>query len=168
MPRPISGRRSKPRSQQQKPPKTAWPRARPRMLRRAAEARVRAPLQSAEREAQRRETEAKTLSNLLSAPTGGSWTAVVDEIAAAKGFEAALGAALGDDLDAATDAAAPAHWALTSAQDDPALPDSVEPLAKHVTAPAALARRLAQIGVVAKSDGGALRALLRPGQRCRC
>ncbi|MGB8278001.1 MAG: chromosome segregation protein SMC, partial [Methylovirgula sp.] len=34
-----------------------------------------------------------------------------------------------------------------------------------VTAPPALARRLAQIGVVAKSDGAALRARLKPGQR---
>ncbi len=130
-----------------------------------AEARIRTPLQAAEREAQRLETEAKTLEKLLTAPTGGSWTAVVEEINVAKGYEAALGAALGDDLDAPTDAAAPAHWALTNAAGDPALPEGVEPLANHVTAPPALARRLAQIGVVAKSDGTSLRALLEPGQR---
>ncbi|TAL80959.1 MAG: chromosome segregation protein SMC, partial [Beijerinckiaceae bacterium] len=118
---------------------------------RETESRVRGPLQAAEREAQRRETEAKTLSNLLSAPTGGSWTPIVEEISVAKGYEAALGAALGDDLDAATDAGAPAHWALTSGEADPALPDGVEPLAKYVTAPETLARRLAQIGVVAKA-----------------
>ncbi|MGP8191801.1 MAG: chromosome segregation protein SMC [Methylovirgula sp.] len=132
---------------------------------REAEARIRTPLQAAEREAQRLETEAKTLAKLLTAPTGGSWTAVVEEINVAKGYEAALGAALGDDLDAPTDAAAAAHWALTSADGDPALPEGVEPLANHVTAPPALARRLAQIGVVAKSDGAALRARLKPGQR---
>ncbi|MGH6679826.1 MAG: chromosome segregation protein SMC, partial [Bradyrhizobium sp.] len=62
---------------------------------RETESRVRGPLQAAEREAQRRETEAKTLSNLLSAPTGGSWTPIVEEISVAKGYEAALGAALG-------------------------------------------------------------------------
>ncbi len=132
---------------------------------REAEARIRTPLQAAEREAQKLETEAKTLAKLLTAPTGGSWTAVVEEINVAKGYEAALGAALGDDLDAPTDAAAAAHWALTSAEGDPALPEGVEPLANHVTAPPALARRLAQIGVVAKSDGAALRARLMPGQR---
>jgi chromosome segregation protein len=132
---------------------------------RDAEAHIRTPLQAAEREAQRLETEATTLSKLLTAPTGGAWTAVVEEIAVAKGYEAALGAALGDDLDAPTDASAPAHWALTSASADPALPEGVEPLANHVTAPPALARRLAQIGVVAKSEGTALRARLLPGQR---
>ncbi|MGB8276812.1 MAG: AAA family ATPase, partial [Methylovirgula sp.] len=100
---------------------------------REAEARIRTPLQAAEREAQRLETEAKTLAKLLTAPTGGSWTAVVEEINVAKGYEAALGAALGDDLDAPTDAAAAAHWALTSADGDPALPEGVEPLANHVT-----------------------------------
>ncbi len=132
---------------------------------REAEARTRPPLQSAEREAQRLETEAGTLSKLLTTPSGGAWTAVVEEIAVAKGYEAALGAALGDDLEAPTDAAAPAHWALTCAEGDPALPDGVEPLALHVTAPPALARRLAQIGVVDKSQGAHLRTLLKPGQR---
>ncbi|QXX73385.1 chromosome segregation protein SMC [Methylovirgula sp. HY1] len=132
---------------------------------REAEARSRAPLAVAEREAQRLETEAKTLSKLLTAPTGGAWTAVVDEITVAKGYEAALGAALGEDLDAPTDAAAPAHWALTNAEGDPALPDGVEPLARYVTAPAALARRLAQIGVVTKTAGADLRTRLKPGQR---
>jgi chromosome segregation protein len=132
---------------------------------READARIRTPLLAAEREAQQLETEAATLSKLLTASSGGTWTAVVEEIAVAKGYEAALGAALGDDLDAPTDAAAPAHWALTDAAGDPALPAGVEPLARHVTAPPALARRLAQIGVVAKSEGPALRARLKPGQR---
>ena len=132
---------------------------------REAEARSRAPLAAAERDAQKLETEAKTLSKLLTAPSTGAWTAVVEDISVAKGYEAALGAALGEDLDAPTDAAAPAHWALTSAEGDPVLPEGVEPLARHVTAPPALARRLAQIGVVAKDEAGALRALLKPGQR---
>ena len=132
---------------------------------REAEARSRVPLAAAEQTAQRLETEAKTLSKLLTAPTGGAWSAVVDEITVAKGYEAALGAALGEDLDAPTDAAAPAHWALTDAAGDPALPEGVEPLARYVTAPAALGRRLAQIGVVTKTEGAGLRARLRPGQR---
>jgi chromosome segregation protein len=132
---------------------------------REAETAIRAPLAAAEREAQQLETEANTLAKLLSSGTGGLWPAVVDEIGVAKGYEAALGAALGDDLDASTNVSAPAHWAQLNADGDPALPPGVEPLAQLVSAPPALARRLAQIGVVSRSEGAALRALLKPGQR---
>jgi len=90
---------------------------------------------------------------------------VTEEISVAKGYEAALGAALGDDLDASTNAAAPAHWAATDASEDPALPPGVEALARRVTAPAPLTRRLNQIGVVLREEGAALRTLLKPGQR---
>ena len=48
---------------------------------------------------------------------------------------------------------------------DPALPDGVEPLAQHVQAPAELARRLAQIGVIMREDAARLAPLLKPGQR---
>ena len=132
---------------------------------RKAEALSHAPLQKAERAAQSLETEAQTLAKLLKSETGGVWPAVIEEISVARGYEAALGAALGEDLDASSDVAAPAHWAATEGADDPALPENVAPLAAHVEAPPALARRLAQIGVVSRSQGKALQALLRPGQR---
>jgi chromosome segregation protein len=48
---------------------------------------------------------------------------------------------------------------------DPALPEGAEPLSARVTAPTALARRLAQIGIVARADGPLLAASLKPGQR---
>jgi chromosome segregation protein len=131
---------------------------------RQAEALTLAPLQTAERAAQSLETEAQTLAKLLKSE-GGFWTPVIEEITVAKGYEAALGAALGDDLEASTDAAAPAHWSQTSSADDPSLPANVAPLAAHVQAPQALARRLAQIGVIAKSEGKAVQTQLRPGQR---
>ena len=56
---------------------------------------------------------------------------------------------------------------LLPAYPEPALlPDGVEPLACSVQAPAALARRLQQIGVVADAEAGAaLQPALRPGQR---
>ena len=41
---------------------------------------------------------------------------------------------------------------------DPVLPEGVEPLADHVTAPAELARRLRQIGLVERADAARLRA----------
>ena len=58
------------------------------------------------------------------------------------------------------------HWALNGdGADDPALPEGVRPLSDVVQGPDALKRRLAQIGIVARDDGAALRARLRPGQR---
>jgi chromosome segregation protein len=132
---------------------------------RATELKARAPLADAERKAQNLDTQIATLSKLLNAGSGGFWPAVTEEISVAKGYEAALGAALGDDLDASTNPGSPAHWAATDASDDPTLPPGVEALAKRVTAPAPLARRLNQIGVVTRAEGASLRALLRPGQR---
>ncbi|MHA7871861.1 MAG: coiled-coil domain-containing protein, partial [Hyphococcus sp.] len=82
------------------------------------------------------------------------------------GYENALAAALGDDLGAATDEAAPAHWSRLGEQAaDLPLPDGARPLGDMVRAPAQLARRLASVGVIAREDGPALRAQLRPGQR---
>ncbi|MGH7755538.1 MAG: chromosome segregation protein SMC, partial [Vulcanimicrobiaceae bacterium] len=131
----------------------------------AGELKTRAPMAEAERKAQILETQVATLSKLLNAGTGGFWPSVTEEISVAKGYEAALGAALGDDLDASTNPASPAHWAWTDAPDDPALPPGVEALARLVTAPAPLARRLNQIGIVPRAEGTALRRLLKPGQR---
>ena len=133
---------------------------------RVVELAARAPLADADRAAQRLETEVRTLTKLLDAGGGSKWPAVTDEIEVAKGYEAALGAALGDDLDAAIDPAAPAHWALVpAAPDDAPLPAGAEPLLRFVQAPPALQRRLAQIGVVARSDGAARRPSLKAGQR---
>jgi chromosome segregation protein len=72
-----------------------------------------------------------------------------------KGYETALGAALGDDLDAPVEPAAPIHWAGAPADaGDPVLPAGVVPLSDFIiAAPEAMARRLAQIGVVARADG---------------
>ena len=133
---------------------------------RDAEALTRGPLAEAERKAQALETEARTLAGLLGARADDRFAPVVDAISVARGYEAALGAALGDDLDAPTDEAAPAHWSLMPGfGGDPKLPDGVEPLAIHVTAPPALARRLAQVGLCARDDGERLSTFLEVGQR---
>ncbi|MBS9476801.1 chromosome segregation SMC family protein [Ancylobacter radicis] len=132
---------------------------------RAALDHTRRPLSEAERTAQRLDTEARTLAKLLDVGTPRRWAPVLDSIRAARGFEAALGAALGDDLDAPADPSSPVHWALVPAEGDAPLPEGVSPLAAHVEAPAVLARRLAQIGVVARADGAALALRLKPGQR---
>ncbi len=62
---------------------------------RERETSTRAPHTEAERKAQRLETEVRTLSKLLSTAESDLWPPVVDEIAVEKGYEAALGAALG-------------------------------------------------------------------------
>jgi chromosome segregation protein len=133
---------------------------------REAETRSRGPLAEAERKAQRLETEARTLAKLFATAASDLWPPVVDQITVARGFEAALGAALGDDLDASSNTSAPAHWTETGADaDDPPLPEGVPSLADRADAPPALRRRLKQIGIVDKADGARLRPLLRPGQR---
>jgi chromosome segregation protein len=133
---------------------------------REAEMRARGPLNEAERKAQQLETEVATLTKLLGSAADAQWPPVLDQINVAKGYEAALGAALGDDLDASTDPDAPAHWSAAAGDvDGPDLPAGAEPLAGRVHAPPALRRRLAQIGVVARGRGGALRAQLKVGQR---
>ncbi len=132
---------------------------------RETEAAMRGPLSEADKRASGLETEARTLQRMLATGTGGMWPPVVEAITVARGYEAALGAALGDDLDASTKDSAPAHWAVTDASGDAALPPGVTSLGSLVQAPPALARRLAQIGIVSREDGMRLRALLQPGQR---
>jgi chromosome segregation protein len=98
---------------------------------------ARPPLQEAERRGHRLETEAKTLAKLLHVDAKSLWPAVIDSLDVEKGFESALGAALGDDLEAPVDPTAPMRWAgATIEATDPALPEGVEPLAQHVKAPA--------------------------------
>jgi chromosome segregation protein len=125
---------------------------------------LRAPLAEAERAAQALETEARTLGHLLRSEHG-AWPAVIEDIAVEKGFEAALGAALGEDLQASTDFEAPAFWAHSFGLGDPALPEGATPLSEKVRGPAVLARRLAQIGVVPREKGRLMQSRLKPGQR---
>ena len=133
---------------------------------RALEAAARPPLQEARTELQRIETEARTLAKMLNAATGDLFPAVLEQIRVDRGFETALGAALGEDLDVPLDRASPAHWGDSeAAADDPALPAGVRSLAEVVRAPRQLARRLAQIGIVDAADGAGLQPALRPGQR---
>jgi chromosome segregation protein len=133
---------------------------------RARESASRPTLQAARAELARIETEARTLAKMLNAQSGGLFPAVVEQIRVEKGFETALGAALGDDLDAALDRAAPVHWAeVDAASDDPELPEGLRSLAAVARAPHQLARRLAQVGIVENAEGPRLQKLLKTGQR---
>jgi chromosome segregation protein len=91
---------------------------------------------------------------------------VLDSLDVAPGFEAALAAALGEDLETALDPDAPAHWgACGDGADDPVLPAGSEPLSHFVSGPDCLRRRLRQVGVVTEADAPALFEQLAPGQR---
>ncbi len=127
---------------------------------------TRGPLQDADKRAQRLETEAKTIAKILNGESKNLWPPIIDGISVDKGYEKAIGAVLGDDLDAPVDPSAPMRWTgATVTGDDPALPDGIESLAAHVQAPPELARRLAQTGVVARERGAELVAHLKTGQR---
>lgn len=135
----------------------------------AARARLeasRSPLAEADKRVQRLETEARTISKLVNGETKNLWPPIIDGVTVTKGYEKAIGAVLGDDLDAPIDPSAPMRWTNAGATfDDPALPAGIEALAAHVEAPSELARRLAQIGVVAKERGAELVSQLKTGQR---
>jgi len=105
------------------------------------------------------ESEAKSLRKAVE---GASGDRAIAHIKAAPGFERALAAALGDDLDAALGGDAARRWMGAQANGDPALPPGSDRLADHVEAPLALARRLAQIAVADVDDGATVLAV---GQR---
>jgi chromosome segregation protein len=124
------------------------------------------PLEQAERRIQRLETETRTLAKLLDVEAQKLWPPAIDLVMVEKGYEAALGAAFGDDLDHPVEPSAPIRWAGAPVDPaDPTLPGGAEPLSRYVVPPAELSRRLAQIGVVDRADGPRLARELKPGQR---
>ncbi len=127
---------------------------------RSAEAAARGRRSEAEGAAKALTAEASGLERLLARPAGAE-DPVLDAVAVAPGYEVALGAALAEDLTLPLPS-----WQVLPPYDAPAtLPAGAAPLAAQVAAPAALARRLAAIGVVAREDGARLQAALAPGQR---
>ena len=114
------------------------------------------------------QAEAVALEELLAEPkTAGAWSPIIDTVSVDPGFEAALGAAVGDDLSAAGDDTSPMRWMqLPAFMEGHALPEGARPLSDVVRAPDRLARRLSQVGVVADAAAAnALQAQLKPGQR---
>ena len=134
---------------------------------RRAESMARGPVDAARSRLAALETEAKTIAKMLStSATAGEFSPVADELTVERGFETAVGAALGDDLESPLDARAPAHWAMPGPHaDDAALPQDISPLSAYVQAPDALLRRLKQIGVTDAQTAARLMPDLKPGQR---
>ena len=111
-------------------------------------------------------TERETLSKLVMPTYEDGMPPVVEQLRVAPGYEAALVASLGDDLDAPIHEAADVRWRrIDVGQDDEALPADAEPLSLHVGAPPELTRRLRQIGVVSRELGARLQPHLKQGQR---
>ncbi|HMI41325.1 MAG TPA: chromosome segregation protein, partial [Sphingomicrobium sp.] len=103
--------------------------------------------------------ERTALANALS-QSGGA--AVLAKLTVEPGFERALAAALGDDLDAGIGGDGARRWqGSESEKGDPSLGEGLDALGAHVEAPTELQRRLAQVAVVNQDSGQALRV----GQR---
>ena len=132
----------------------------------SADSDARAALSESEGEANALRAEVAALERVI-ARDSADGKQLLDSIRAAKGYEAALGAALTDDLKAPIiDANGLSGWAqLSDYATTNDLPSGAQPLSAHVTAPSVLSRRLGQIGVVSRADGARLQSDLKPGQR---
>ncbi len=131
---------------------------------RALEARLTAPLLSAERKAGELQSELAGLDRLLRDTANPAHPPVIEGIRA-PGLERALAAALSEDLDAPTASEAPAHWSGRSGDFSATLPEGATPLTDLVQAPEQLRARLAQCGLVDHAQGFDLLPSLKLGQR---
>jgi chromosome segregation protein len=130
------------------------------------EAAARAQRSEAEGEANALRAEVAALARLVDRESHAG-DQLLDRLTVAPGFEKALGAALADDLRAPViSGALRSGWVgLPDYDAAQPLPHGATPLAAQVGAPDLLARRLSQIGLVARGDGARLQPALRPGQR---
>jgi chromosome segregation protein len=129
-----------------------------------AETSARDAMRASEDQLGRLKTEARGLAQISAPKTRGGFAPALDSVRPDRGLEAALAAALGEDLEASLDAKAPAHWSGGKAK-APAWPDGAKPLAPLVQAPPELAARLAMTALVERADGERLQKLLVPGAR---
>ncbi|HEV2530346.1 chromosome segregation protein SMC [Phenylobacterium sp.] len=129
-----------------------------------AEAAAREIARKSDEQLGRLTAEARALAQLVAQARRGGFAPALDAVAPDRGYEKALAAALGDDLDAALDRTAPAFWGGRDAA-APTWPKGVTALADVVKAPPALAARMAYVGLVDKADGDRLQAGLPPGAR---
>ncbi|MDQ3558272.1 MAG: chromosome segregation protein SMC, partial [Pseudomonadota bacterium] len=133
---------------------------------RETERSARAPFEAAERSHGALQAEARTLTHLLDIDKSKRSSPLIDSLDVAPGYEKALVAALGDDLDISVDPEAAAHWGTCGSGDgDADLPNGAAPLSEFVRGPEAFARRLRQIGVVTEDTAASLLPSLAAGQR---
>ncbi len=132
----------------------------------AKEANARAERSEAEGEANALRAEVNALGRLVARDASDAGQ-LLDQLRVEKGYEVALGVAFGDDLgvpEIGRDG--DSGWAHLPDYDlDQPLPQGVEPLLQHISAPPVLSRRMSQIGLVCRDEGARLQVSLRPGQR---
>jgi chromosome segregation protein len=132
----------------------------------AAQAAQQAALAALARLAAEERALAELLESEVDPRDGTPFPPVIDAVTVDAGYETALGAALGEDLNAPVDSAAPIHWNRLPPVNMTPLPGGALPLARFVVAPAELTRRLAAVGVVDDAtDAARLAELLTVGQR---
>jgi len=128
------------------------------------ESRARAARSEAEGEATTLRAEVTALTKLIARDSSED-EPLLDRLTVEPGFEAALGAALADDL-RSSETEGDTGWARLPDYDAPQkLPAQIRSIAEHVKAPAVLTRRLEQIGVVDADEAPKLQHMLLPGQR---
>ena len=110
--------------------------------------------------------EQSALQAILNASEETDMPGLIETLKVETGYEAALGAAFGDDLNAPSDAEAAAHWlALPPLSALPSLPEGATPLSGFVDGSDVLSRSLSLVGLVDSSMGAALQKHLSAGQR---
>ena len=131
---------------------------------REAEESASLPVSELEQALRALEGEISGLERLLRRAETSKAPPVLDRVRTQDGFEKAIAAALGDDLQAPTDKTAPLHWAGAD-RHHAKLPEGATPLSDLTDAPDELDARLAQCGLVSVEDGPKLAKTLQPGQR---
>ena len=121
-------------------------------------------LADARRELSKLEAEAEALQKILRRNANQDWTPALEQLDVKKGYEKALAAALGEDLDAPIHGNAAYKWTGANTP-DLTLPSGIRALSEFVDAPNELTARLSQIGVADDSQIDGLKDQLRPGQR---
>lgn len=118
------------------------------------------------------QTEIAMIEKLLTPQNTGGRASIMDAVEITRGYEQALWAAVGDELEMpvvdgsndVNDGDLTGYWRHLDVARCP-LPAGVRPLSDFVKAPAALMARLDHTGVVADEDAARLHAMLAPGQR---
>jgi chromosome segregation protein len=130
------------------------------------EAEARATFSASEGEASALRAEVLALTKLVERDSNENGQ-VLDQVRVRDGYEAALGAALSDDLKAPemVDDLSSGWTKLPVYLDGDSLPVGVRPLNEFVVVPEVLSRRMSQIGVIDARLGASFQSDLKPGQR---
>ncbi|MCF6200094.1 MAG: AAA family ATPase, partial [Hyphomicrobiaceae bacterium] len=111
-----------------------------------------------------------TLEKLLQSSSPDDARPLLEDIKVAPGYEMALAASLGDDLEASLNDKADLYWRQLDKNSErpaplPPLPEGTLALFEFVNAPEALALRLQMTGIIERGRGDELQSKLFPGQR---